>query len=239
MSQILRSLGEIVATAIDTVLPRCLSHYVLPDTDHFAPHAGTGFEGWYTRIQGDDFSVAIIMCSLEAAADSVDRQHYLHFSIVPLRGRDSAIKERVEIHKFPHSIIPTVHTPGTLPFTLDAPEFGQFSCLPDLQTYELRIPDEESNCIYFVKVRITGRTPLDASDPNAAPHGSFARLESTLPLHWAIFSTCSAADIEVTRQSTSSESPGLSNEPEVILRRSGRAHLEKNWGVSFPQGWTW
>lgn len=226
---------EMVTTVADLVLPRSVSSRILRQTDHFAPHDGTGFEGWYTRIQGVDFSMAIIMCSLAAKEEAFDRQHYLHFSIVPL-GSNSTIKQRIELHLFPKQIIQTTIASGQLPFTLDAPGFGVFTCHPDQQTYNLNLRDEASNCVYTIDVQIRNRVPINHADLNEAPHGSFARLESTLPLHWAIFSTSSTADV-VVKRATLTE--GTSSRAQTILRATGRAHMEKNWGVSFPQGWTW
>lgn len=228
--------SEVVATLVDVLLPRALSRHLLPQTDHFAPHAGTGFEGWYTRIQGADFSMVIIMCSVAPQrAQNIPRQHYLHFSLIPLR-ENSVVNKRVELHLFPEKIIPVSISPGQLPFTIDAPGFGVFTCQPNMQTYELRLLDEERGCVYSIDVSMTERAPLDLTDINRAPHGSFVRLQSTLPLHWAIFSTKSEAHVSIKRALVEN---GVERESEAVLEAVGRAHMEKNWGVSFPQGWTW
>lgn len=235
LNRVFTGLIEVTATVLDLVLPRSISRRVLRQTDHFAPHPGTGFEGWYTRIQGEDFSMAIIMCSLADKGKAFDRQHYLHFSIIPLKP-ESSIKERIDLHLFPQQIIPTAITSGQLPFTLEAPEFGVFNCHPHEQTYDLTLPDEANNCIYTIEVRIRNRIPLDDANLNQTPHGSVARLESTLPLHWAIFSTSSTADVIVKKSTLKA---GVASSTQTVLKGTGRAHMEKNWGVSFPQGWTW
>ena len=231
-------ISEMAETLVDVMLPSFLSRRLLPQTNHFAPHAGTGFEGWYTRVQGKDFSIAIIMCSVapeQASKNIVPRQHYLHFSLIPLR-ENSIVRKKIELHLFPERIVPVSISPGQLPFTLNVPGFGVFTCQPDVQTYELRLMDAERGCIYTVNVSMVERTPLDTGDVNCVPHGSFARLQSTLPLHWAIFSTSSKAHIAIRRACVEN---GVERESEVVLDAVGRAHMEKNWGVSFPQGWTW
>lgn len=233
-------ISEAVTTLVDLVFPRSISRRLLPQPDHFAPHKGTGFEGWYTRIQGEDFSMAIIMCSLaperEARSHRMTRQHYLHFSLVPLR-ETCVVKKKIELHLFPERIVPVSTAPGQLPFTLDAPGFGVFICQPKVQTYELRLLDEEVGCFYTINVLMTERMPLDLDDDlNCVPHGSFARLQSILPLHWAIFSTSSKANISIRRTWVGS---GAERGSEIVLDAVGRAHMEKNWGVSFPHGWTW
>lgn len=234
MNCISNVLAEAMTTLADLLLPHALTKRILQQTDHFAPHSSTGFEGWYTRIQGEDFSIAIIMCSLAPKEQHFDRQHYLHFSIVPL-GNDSIIEEEIQLHLFPETVIPTAITPGQLPFTLDAPGFGVFTCHPDQQTYELSLQDETGDSIYTISVRTYDRVPIDGSNLTKAPHGSFARLESTLPLHWAIFSTSSMAEVSIRRHRLGNKDAAA----EVVLEATGRAHMEKNWGVSFPQGWTW
>ncbi|KAF8313475.1 hypothetical protein DL93DRAFT_1175285 [Clavulina sp. PMI_390] len=235
------SVVELSATVAELVLPRSISTRLLRQVDPFAPHPGTGFEGWYTRIQGDDFTMAIIFCSLApGTTDSAShRLHYLHFSIIPLNG-NSRIKEKIELHLFPPQMTFRSLSKGQLPFTLDAPGFGTFTCHADSQHYNLTLSDETGNFTYNIDVRIRDRVPIDGNNLLRAPHGAFVRLEKTLPLHWAIFSTASNAEVSLKKISSPIQVTANARPVETVLSAAnGRAHMEKNWGVSFPQGWTW
>lgn len=233
--------SEVTATLVDIVVPRSLSRHILPQVDHYAPHASTGFEGWYTRIQGDGFSMAFILCSLgNHVKGSGEKQHYLHFSLVPLRTSSSPDSsppmDPIELHIFPERIVASSKTPGSLPFQLDVPGFGSLVVHPDRQIYNFVLPidpHDPRGPKITVNITITGRKPLNPGNLLETPHGSFARLQNTLPLHWGIFSVLSHAEFVIVR----SPVPGVS--PGQRWRSSGRAHLEKNWGVSFPEGWTW
>ncbi|KAF8341233.1 uncharacterized protein EI90DRAFT_3033127 [Cantharellus anzutake] len=61
---------------------------------------------------------------------------------------------------------------------------------------------------------------------------ALSRLETLLPLHWAIFSTGSKANYDVKH--IGADGVGLE-----VFGGTGVAHMEKNWGASFPTGWTW
>ena len=225
---ILRAAKEVVATALDVILPSYLSRFILPTVDHYAPHSpDVGFEGWYTRIQDESLSMAVIFCSLGSGTVG-PKKHYVHFSVSPTANTSLDLPR--EIHRFPDQIVPTVTSMSC--FTLEAPGIGTFACTPELQTYILEIPEPATNSLLLVTIHITSRTPLDNTDIYRTPHGKLARMETTLPLHWHVFSTCSRAAYDIRRRV-------LGQSDQVLLQGIGRAHLEKNWGNSFPQGWTW
>jgi hypothetical protein len=228
MIYILRAAREVIATAVDIILPASLSRFFLPTIDHYAPHSpDVGFEGWYTRIQDDDLSMAIVFCSLGNGTRG-PRKHYVHFSASAIG--NTTLDPPIELHHFPEHIISTRTSLSS--FTIEAPGIGTFSCTPDLQTYTLEIPEPATDSVLLVTVHITKRTPLDETDLYRTPHGKLARMETTLPLHWHVFSTCSQAAYDVRRRTSGQRD-------SVLLQGIGRAHLEKNWGNSFPQGWTW
>jgi tocopherol cyclase len=61
----------------------------------------------------------------------------------------------------------------------------------------------------------------------STPEGRLVNLSLLLPLHWVVFSTCSRAEFSIVRDG------------EVVEAGSARAHVEKNWGDTFPTGWVW
>lgn len=78
-----------------------------------------------------------------------------------------------------------------------------------------------------VEVTITERAPWIEGDVLSTPEGAFSNLVHLLPLHWNVFSHKGMAEYTVKRGG------------ELWLQGTGIAHSEKNWGVSFPAGWTW
>ncbi|OBZ77245.1 hypothetical protein A0H81_02106 [Grifola frondosa] len=56
--------------------------------------------------------------------------------------------------------------------------------------------------------------------------GGIAHLSRLLPLNWHVRSTASIARYTLTHAGVTREGGGL-------------AHIEKNWGSSFPRGWIW
>lgn len=76
--------------------------------------------------------------------------------------------------------------------------------------------------------------------------GPLSALIHLLPLHWFVWTVGSEADIMIkrVRQPSSSETDtvatdNLDDYEQVIWSGKGKAHVEKNWGWSFPKGWVW
>ncbi len=243
MAAVFRTLGEVLATTVDMSFPRNLSSRLLAQIDHYAPHPSyVGFEGWYTRIQDESagLSIALIFCSLgDSTPASTAKKHYFHLSLTPISDA-CVISEPIEFHLFPEDLqhivysSPTIET-GLQPFTLNIPDIGNFTVESGSQCYDVLIPcSDTSSGHWTLSIRITERTPLLNDDPLlSTPHSAaLARLETSLPLHWAIFSTASKADYEIKHID-------LNGAALAVFEGTGVAHMEKNWGASFPEGWTW
>ncbi|KAF8330713.1 uncharacterized protein EI90DRAFT_3154787 [Cantharellus anzutake] len=237
-----RSFWGFSATAADLLFPRWLSTRLLVQKDQYAPHPSyVGFEGWYTRIQDESagLSIILIFCSLgDSTPSGTPRKHYFHFSVTPIG--DSSTIEPLEFHLFPDELQHIVDSPpdsetGLQPYTLNIPNIGSFTVEPKTQRYNLTVPCGESSSEHWkVSIDITDCVPLSQEHPLlSTPHSmALSRLETLLPLHWAIFSTGSKANYDVKHIDT--DGVGLE-----VFGGTGVAHMEKNWGASFPTGWTW
>jgi hypothetical protein len=103
-------------------------------------------------------------------------------------------------------------------------DMGEFSVLSDSQHYDLRLPTPFGRV--NVQITLKDRTPWDGTSPDSSPEGALSNLR-LLPLHWHVLSTNSAATYTIATSDDFHQS-GV-----------GSAHVEKNWGASFPVGWTW
>jgi len=196
----------------------------LPKKDDFAPHPGAPFEGYYTRIvTATGSTILLIFSSVFSAAD---RPHLVHFSLLPSGGNN-----RIVVDKFPRiTDVGGFKHPddGTHEFGRvakgDGVE-GTYKVCRDEQRYRLELDTAEGKI--QLAVDITKRTPWNAGNKLSTPEGIFSALTFLLPLHWNVLSTASSADYDIRHDGV------------VIEQGTGIAHLEKNWGVSFPTGWTW
>ena len=88
-------------------------------TDHFAPHAYAGFEGYYSRVQLDDGgTLAVIFCWVKEAED---RPRLVHVSYTPAQ----SCSEDASMEGFKHEFFP-----GTLAINVYPPEPASGSQIP-------------------------------------------------------------------------------------------------------------
>lgn len=193
--------------------------------DHFAPHLSAPFEGYYTRIVTATATIIIIISSVRKTKD---RPHYVHFSYLPRASptRPAPSTQKLRVDVFPPKITEFLgpRVDGVQQFTCKlSDDMGEFSVLSDSQIYDLRLPTPHGQI--NVHITLKDRTPWDGTSPESSPEGALANLRQ-LPLHWHVFSTNSVAAYTITA-------------PEFRQSGVGSAHMEKNWGESFPPGWTW
>lgn len=204
---------------------------LLPKHDHFAPHPGAPFEGYYTRILTTTGNTILLIFSSVPAAK--DHTHYVHFSHIlpPSRDRDHQEPD-ILIDRFPtmDDVMSPPDHDGVQAFKKIATSDG-FSGVYDItrheQNYRLDVDDDPHYGKVEVIVRVSQRRPWVGGETLSTPEGIFSRLVFLLPLHWNVLSTASRAEFTIKRNG------------EILERGTGVAHVEKNWGTSFPPGWTW
>lgn len=221
--------------------------------DHFAPHPGAPFEGYYTRIQtAGGATMLLIFSSVFAAAH---KPHFVHFSYSPRSASATATtggsqqqhqhQQRIVVDRFPRitdASGPKHADSGVQEFSRVAKGDGVEGTLRvcrDQQRYRLEFDLDSAHAASVagrggvgatklaVSVNLTRRRPWHAQDELSTPEGVLAQLVHLLPLHWNVFSTASTAAYSVTLGG------------RVLDAGTGIAHMEKNWGASFPCGWTW
>ncbi|KAG0641006.1 hypothetical protein HOY80DRAFT_883894 [Tuber brumale] len=193
--------------------------------DHFAPHPTAPFEGYYTRILTPEATILLILSSVRKATH---KPHYVHFSYLPHPSSPSK-GENLRIDLFPtitDQLLPRTAGSNVQPFRrIVSDGIGEYTITPEKQTYSLRLPGGVE-----VDVQLMERTPWHRGEELSSPEGAFGELVHLLPIHWHVFSIDSRAEYHI-------RIPGRAGQEEI--RGIGKAHIEKNWGVAFPSGWTW
>ncbi|RPA93764.1 hypothetical protein L873DRAFT_1703968 [Choiromyces venosus 120613-1] len=195
--------------------------------DHFAPHPTAPFEGYYTRILTPEATILLILSSVRKAKH---KPHHLHFSYLP-HPTSPFNGENHRIDLFPtitDQLLPLTTGSKVQPFRgIVSDGIGEYTITPEKQTYSLRLPGGVE-----VDVQLTERTPWHKGDELSSPEGALAELVHLLPIHWNVFSIDSRAEYRISI-------PGRRGQQQEEISGIGRAHIEKNWGVAFPSGWTW
>lgn len=189
--------------------------------DHFTPHPSAGFEGYYTRTQLDDGgTLAIIFCCVRGAKT---RENLVCVMYQP---GSNSILPPFKHEFYPDRIDTTVH-PLARPeydraFKLSAEDIGTMEATSTSIHYTISVPQLE----FHVDLRLTKDTPWSYERPFDGPMGPLLHLSDFLPLNWHVRSTASNAEYSITRAGQTQRGKGI-------------AHVEKNWGRSFPSGWIW
>ncbi|KAI5810152.1 hypothetical protein DFH27DRAFT_177866 [Peziza echinospora] len=233
-----------VAAKIPTILGVDIRDWVdIAHTHNYQPHRLAPFEGYYTRLITSNGATILLIFSTVREARSEHKPNLLHFSYIP-----SAINgnSRAQII----SVYPTnlefkgKWAPHENEITLTATddhwnELGRYWVNSDGEgIFELKLPVEDGTIDVNVKVR--SRKPweglaIDEDCPRDGngPEGQFAALKCLLPLHWFVWSVHSTADLSIRKLTSGND------DPEILYEGEAKAHVEKNWGRSFPTGWVW
>ncbi|KAF2221127.1 hypothetical protein BDZ85DRAFT_222362, partial [Elsinoe ampelina] len=185
--------------------------------EHFAPHPGSGFEGYYSKFDlPSGGRIALIICTVPKAEK---RPHKVSFTYVP-----KSTKEHGYFQRFIWPDEMSMHRTGDgTSFTLEAPGIGHMTVANNsITSYSIRHED------FTFSGKTTTHVPWSTSTDT--PEGPLVYLP--LPLHWHVHSLGSLCSYNLSIPSY----PHLANED-----KSGTAtvHQEKNWANSFPSAHIW
>jgi hypothetical protein len=95
-------------------------------------------------------------------------------------------------------------------------DIGYLNYTPSVQSFDLSLPEELQ-----VQVKLTDPLPWNSAE------GFISEFGPLIPIHWHVMSLRSTAHVVLMQKGF------------TILDTYGIAHMEKNWGDSFPKGWIW
>lgn len=209
----------------------------------FNPHPPTKgasfFDGWYLRLvdHRQKLSLALIVGAIGSEGQSGEPLPSWTASLAVLliaSGGETRAEQllggwaNLTVGSPPQPVRtePAYSAPASFTFTSAA---GSFSVRDGDATAELNFPS------YRVRVITSGRVPWNPKWPDSdGPEGVlFPRARGTiLPCHYFVHSLASGASYELVPAR-----PGVSK-PEPLVG-DGFAHLETNYGSSFPGAWIW
>ncbi|TBU37105.1 hypothetical protein BD309DRAFT_657486 [Dichomitus squalens] len=224
--------------------------------DHYAPHLKRAFNGYYTRVQlADGATLAVIFCWVRKAPERKNLVLVCYTPCVrppvvpPSQGPSTATlagsstgnttlpgdttpglpypcadSRAFKYEFYPENFELTVGPPRQphASFTISAPRVGHMKVTADEVEYCISVPERNLH----VHLALDAHVPWDPAQPRRGPMGRILHLSSLLPLNWHVRSTASRATYAVAHHGKK-------------VRGVGLAHVENNWGNSFPTGWIW
>ncbi|KAI0765115.1 hypothetical protein C8Q74DRAFT_1286300 [Fomes fomentarius] len=167
-----------------------------------------------------------------------------YIEVIPGDGEGAAVASS-SLESHPHTTISSSNSSknrangGHIPFTISAPGIGRMVVTPHTIEYAIDVPPKNLR----VHLMLDEHTPWSPTHPLKGPMGGILHLSSVLPLNWHVRSTSSRATYSIAHGAadtgSNSDAETEREVAAVTLEGVGRAHVEKNWGGSFPQGWIW
>lgn len=183
--------------------------------EHFAPHAGVAFEGYYNKFHLPSGAYLAIIISTVSKAKH--RPYTLSFTYVPKDGE--IFQQELDVEK-----IDLIRDGPGHAFELKVHGIGYMRTVANSITdYKLDHPE------FSFSAKTSSHTPWSPS--KSTPEGWLVYLP--LPLHWHVQSLNSHCQFTMSVPSINDQIPDRD--------RSGTAalHQEKNWAVSFPSAHIW
>jgi tocopherol cyclase len=185
--------------------------------DHYGPHPGSKFEGYYSKFDLSSGShIALIICSVPNAST---RPHMVSFTYYPKSGTPIFQREHFVDH------IEYVTTDkNTQAFEVRIPGLGHMRVEGDgTTTYSLKADD------WSFETKSDSYTAW--RHDKSTPEGWMINLP--LPLHWHVHSLCSPCTYTLSIPSLGANFPPSDHKGRATF------HQEKNWANSFPEAHMW
>lgn len=194
--------------------------------NHFAPHKGVTFEGYYSKFRlPSGSSIALIVSAVPAVAKNVDSSQ--------------VIKNMAFMISFTYVHPDSMHWwqreywPSRLVVTQDNGfvikwDQGEFGWEKGTERVWWELKTDEIK--FEASTKEGSRIPWIQGDKQSTPAGVLANLP--LPIQWHVHTLDSVCDYTLH----------LPDEAKVLqAEKEGQAqvHIEKNWALSFPESYIW
>ena len=202
---------------------------------HLFPARGPFFEGWYLRVVDSDNGNSIGLLFGEVLPLSPrDREHYPPALCSVLVRKCSTTGCKLVSHDahFNTSDVKVRVKGRPVHENPDRSAAVNFTWTATNNTSSVFFQTNATTTLFQVKL---GKVSLDGELSSPVPWGKDGEGPEgwadylPLPLHWFVYSSCSA--VVFYKFSVGGE--------VVYEGRRGTAHMEKNWGKSFPEAWIW
>jgi tocopherol cyclase len=237
----------------------------MPVSNHYAPHTGTTFEGYYSKFRlPSGASIALIISTVPAVAPVADHPNVdIFLSLSSIASSVTSLlstKDTSNVKKgAPYLIVfayvsadgrkwylkewTPEHMTQTRPGGGKGFEWAWANGRmrwdgAEQISWDLDYPEVKFNSSIEATEEGSVRTPWDPSFATSTPAGFLADLP--LPIQWHVHSTESACAFKLSLTAGGSYDP--SREPSLAKSdQAGIAHVhaEKNWAHSFPSAYIW
>jgi tocopherol cyclase len=195
--------------------------------NHFNPHKGVTFEGYYSKFRlPSGSSIALIVSTVPAVAKNVSTEqatknmaYMISFTYVHPDSQHWFQKEYWPGH------LDTRSGSGGFLIKWDQGEFG-WDAEKEKVWWELNTDDVK----FSAATRDGSRIPWTQGDSESTPAGILARLP--LPIQWHVHTLDSMCDFTF-------QLPGEAKLLQGDRKGQGQVHVEKNWALSFPESYIW
>lgn len=197
--------------------------------DHYKPHPGATFEGFYNKFELP--SGARIVLIISRVPETGKRANYVSFTYIPASPNDDRVSQHGKVYQrefWPETLKYTEHSSrdGFVLTTTDG--LAEFNIHGSKGTYALKSTD---GLAFHASFSTT--TPWSTSA--TTPESWLVNLP--LPLHWHVQSLATPVEFQLDLPRDDDNAASIVSPDD----RRGRAivHQEKNWATSFPASHMW
>eukprot|EP00475_Leptophrys_vorax_P015794 TRINITY_DN2212_c0_g1_i1.p1 TRINITY_DN2212_c0_g1~~TRINITY_DN2212_c0_g1_i1.p1 ORF type:complete len:379 (-),score=60.73 TRINITY_DN2212_c0_g1_i1:238-1374(-) len=208
----------------------------------YSPHKYPGtspwFEGWYTRVTvSDQASSSALLQSIGIIVGHYPNQTFAapsSYAAFLIQQQGKPLEEvHMSVGQESIQLLPD-GVDATNPDDASPPDFSLVASSDGSSSFKMTIDGDEASISgqlgdYQVSVVISDASASAWGANGEGPEGWVSHL-GVIGLSWFVYALSAPAQVTVTHLPTNTV---LAN------RASGFAHMEKNWGNTFPKGWIW